>query len=120
MKKILIRILLGRRDNYFDVVRIGDRKMILHIEEYISAEQMIRSSRKETISRTVEDGGNSNFELKGISTEELINELSSRSGVKKISVGLYQPYELKRKYYRERLSDEEVYVEAREVLVIQN
>lgn len=53
MKKILIKLLLGRRDNYFDVVRIGDRKMILRIEEYISAEQMIRSSRKETTAGTV-------------------------------------------------------------------
>ncbi|MNW38766.1 hypothetical protein D3C74_158410 [compost metagenome] len=56
--------------------------------------------------------------LKKVSTEELINELESRPGVRKISVGLYQPYELKRKYYRERLSDEEVYVEAKEVLIV--
>ena len=59
-------------------------------------------------------------DLKSVSTEELISELESRPGVNKISVGQYQPYELKRKYYRERLSDEEVYVEAGEVLVIQN
>lgn len=58
--------------------------------------------------------------LKSVSIEDLISELESRPGVKKISVGLYQPYELKRKYHRERLSDEEVYVEAKEVLVIQD
>lgn len=57
--------------------------------------------------------------LKSVSIEELISELESRPGVKKISVGLYQPYELKRKYCKERLSDEEAYVEAKEVLIIQ-
>ncbi len=55
--------------------------------------------------------------LRRASTEDLINELESRPGVKKISVGLYQPYELKRKYHSERLSDEEAYVEAKVVLV---
>lgn len=58
--------------------------------------------------------------LKEVSTEELIRELESRPGVKKISVGLHQPYELKRKYCEHCLSDEEVYVEAKEVLVIQD
>ncbi|MHB0880381.1 hypothetical protein ACYCUO_05805 [Paenibacillus sp. SEL2] len=48
----------------------------------------------------------------------MINELVTRPGVKKISVGLYQPYELKRKYHKERLSDEDIFVEAKEVLVV--
>ncbi|KAA8782554.1 hypothetical protein EC604_01665 [Paenibacillus amylolyticus] len=58
--------------------------------------------------------------LDGFSSEELIHELSNRSGVTKISVGLYQPYELKRKYHRERLADEDVYVQAKTVLVMQD
>ncbi|MGE6578965.1 BC1881 family protein [Paenibacillus xylanexedens] len=58
--------------------------------------------------------------LSDVSTEELVDELSKRSGVTKISVGLYQPYELKRKYHKELLADEDVYVQAKKVLVIQN
>ena len=38
------------------------------------------------------------MDLKQISTEDLINELESRPGIKKISVGPYKSYELRRKY----------------------
>ncbi|MDQ0491870.1 hypothetical protein [Paenibacillus brasilensis] len=59
-------------------------------------------------------------DLKNVSADDLINELATRPGVKKISVGLYQPYELKRKYHKNQLSNDDVYVEAKEVLVIKN
>lgn len=36
--------------------------------------------------------------LKEVSTDELVAELANRSEVKKISVGPYQPYELRDKY----------------------
>ncbi|OMF46598.1 hypothetical protein [Paenibacillus peoriae] len=56
--------------------------------------------------------------LSNFSTRDLINELATRPGIEKISVGSYQRFELKRKYYKERLSDENIYVEAKEVLVV--
>lgn len=40
--------------------------------------------------------------LKEITTQELIDELAAREGVEKASTGLYQPYQLIRKYAFER------------------
>ncbi|OMF72518.1 hypothetical protein BK143_09635 [Paenibacillus peoriae] len=57
-------------------------------------------------------------DLKHVSTNDLINELATRPGIEKISVGSYQHFELKRKYHKEYLSDEDIYVEAKEVLVV--
>lgn len=56
--------------------------------------------------------------LSDFRTCDLINELATRPGIEKISVGLYQHFELKRKYHKERLSDEDIFVEAKEVLVV--
>lgn len=42
------------------------------------------------------------MDLKSIPTTDLIKELESRAGVKKISVGPYSSYRLKRLYSRDR------------------
>lgn len=41
MRKILIKLLLGRKKSCIDVVRIKGRNMIIQIEEYIPANEVL-------------------------------------------------------------------------------
>ncbi|MBU2703600.1 hypothetical protein Ga0466249_004745 [Sporomusaceae bacterium BoRhaA] len=68
------------------------------------------AEQKNTVAAEDRDG---EVNLSQLKTLDLLNELSNRQGIEKAYIGLFQPYELKRKF-----NDDRSRVEADYILIV--